>query len=140
MPVPESATAFINKQVERLRQKRTPRRIVFPEGDDPRVLEAARRLSDENLAEPILLGRQAGAVDPDTSPKANAYADIYLERRRAKGVTAAEARSLARHPLYFSTLMVAAGDADGFVGGASFTSLLVSVADAKNRVSTSFHI
>lgn len=122
MPVPDSATAFINKQVERLRQKRIRQRIVFPEGDDPRVVEAARRLAEEKLADPVLIGRQSSAIDPETSSKANAYADIYLERRRAKGVTAAEARAIARHPLYFSTLMVAAGDADGFVGGASFTS------------------
>ncbi|MCP5115870.1 MAG: phosphate acetyltransferase, partial [bacterium] len=56
------------------------------------------------------------------SHKASRYAAIYLERRRARGVTDAEAQSIARHPLYFSTLMVAAGDADGFVGGASYTS------------------
>ncbi|MCP5119115.1 MAG: phosphate acetyltransferase, partial [bacterium] len=129
MPVPESVTAFINKQVERLRAKRTRRRIVFPEGDDPRVQAAAERLATENLAEPILMGRKpaggggsATFVDPDNSHKASRYAAIYLERRRARGVTDAEAQSIARHPLYFSTLMVAAGDADGFVGGASYTS------------------
>ena len=59
--------------------------------------------------------------DPATSPRAEAYAQIYYDRRRARGVTLDEARDIARRPLYFAALSVAAGDADGTVGGAANT-------------------
>ncbi len=116
MPVPVAATEFIEAQVERLR-RRPRKRIVFPEGDDPRVIEAAERLSREGLAEPILL-----TGGPRDEGQLLRYARIYHERRRAKGTTQQEAEEIARHPLYFGCLMVAAGEADGFVGGAHYTS------------------
>jgi phosphate acetyltransferase len=114
--MPESARAFIAGQIERVRRLPSKKRIVFPEGADPRVVAAAGRLAREGLVEPILVGRDA---DPATSPALRRYAAIYHERRRAKGVTETEAAEIARRPLYFATLMVAAGDADGFVGGAA---------------------
>lgn len=129
MPIPQSALEFQARQAERLRQSRKRMRIVFPEAADARVLEAAGRLAREGLVEPILVGRKpaaapAGVVfaDPETSPKLDAYAALYLERRRARGVTQLEAREAARRPLYFAKLMLAAGDADGSIGGASTSS------------------
>lgn len=114
MPVVESAAAFLTQQIERLRRVQPKRRIVFPEGDDPRVQAAAERLHREGLVTPILLrgGREASEQD------ARKYARLYFERRRAKGITEVEAAEIARRPLYTAALMVAAGDADGFVGGA----------------------
>ncbi len=127
MPIPAAATEFIANQVQRLRQLRSRKKIVFPEGDDSRVLRAAERLAAEGLAEPILLGSPKTSsslrfVDPESSNKLDNYARLYFERRRSKGITESEAREIARQPVYFSTLMVAAGDADGFVGGAHYTS------------------
>lgn len=127
MPVPQAALDFVNAQVERLQRRRSRKRIVFPEGDDPRVIAAAERLAREGLAEPVLLrsGRDGGADGPAVDApedKIRKYAGIYLERRRAKGVTQPEAMAIARRPLYYATLMVEAGDADGFVGGANYTS------------------
>jgi phosphate acetyltransferase len=58
-------------------------------------------------------------ADPETSPQRARYAAIYHERRRAKGITQMEAEAIARKPLYFASLMVAAGDAHGSVGGAA---------------------
>jgi phosphate acetyltransferase len=125
---PESAAAFLAGHVERVRRQQPKKRIVFPEGSDPRVAMAAERLAGEGLVEPILLGaRPAGAcpkieyVDPETSPNAARYAALYRERRRGHGITEGEAARIARRPLYFAALMVAAGDADGTVGGASNT-------------------
>jgi len=114
MPLPESASAFLAAQVERLRHVTPKRRIVFPEGDDPRVIAAAERLQRENLVTPILLKKSAAPSDQD----ARKYARLYFERRRAKGMTEMEAAEVAAKPLYTAALMVAAGDADGFVGGA----------------------
>jgi len=118
-------SAFLDQIVERAR--RLQRRIVFPEGDDPRVQAAAERLAREGVAHPVLVTSNgvsiAGveAVDPKTSPKLRNYGRLYYERRRAKGVTETEASRTAQHPLYFSSLMLADGDADGMVGGASNT-------------------
>ncbi|HLW77927.1 MAG TPA: phosphate acyltransferase [Bryobacteraceae bacterium] len=107
--LPESARLFLARQIERLRRFQTRKRIVFPEGGDTRVQAAAHRLSEEGLVEPILLESY------QDSPK---YASLYQERRRAKGVSAIEAVEIARQPLYRAALMIAAGDADGGVGGA----------------------
>jgi phosphate acetyltransferase len=109
MAAPESATLFLARQTERLRQTRTLKRIVFPEGDDPRVQAAAARLASEGLVEPILLRGES-----DSSK----YAAVYFERRAGKGITETEAAEIARRPLYRAALMVTAGDADGAVGGA----------------------
>jgi phosphate acetyltransferase len=124
--LPGSATEFLSQHVERVRQFRTKKKIVFPEGSDARVIAAAERLAADGVVEPVLVGpnparapRGVAFVDPDLSGLTRKYADLYRERRRAKGVTEAEAAAVARRPLYFAALMVAAGDADGGVGGAA---------------------
>ncbi len=114
MALPESAAVFLASQIERLLQVKPKRRIVFPEGDDARVQSAAERLQREGLVTPILLKQDAPAPEKE----ARKYARLYFERRRAKGITEVEAAEVAKKPLYTAALMVAAGDADGFVGGA----------------------
>ncbi len=114
MTLPESAATFLTSLVERLRRVQPKRRIVFPEGDDARVKAAADRLQRDGLVEPILLSADRDAPEPE----ARKYAGLYFERRRAKGITEIEATEIAKKPLYMAALMVAAGDADGFVGGA----------------------
>ena len=121
--IPESATLFMSGLVERARKlKKT---IAFPEGTDPRVLEAAARLAREGVVKPVLIGPKPSNppegvtfVEPAQSPRLSRYAALYYERRRAKGITQVEAQEIARRPLYFAALMVGAGDADGSVGGA----------------------
>jgi phosphate acetyltransferase len=122
--IPESARTFMSGLTERAR--RLKKTIVFPEGGDARVLEAAARLAREGVVRPVLLGPKPAKaaegvsfVDPAAPQTAAAskYAAIYYERRRSKGVTQTEAAAMARKPLYFASLMVAAGDADGSVGG-----------------------
>lgn len=127
MSLPDSAVQFLSALAERVRRQQPKKRIVFPEGGDPRVAAAAGRLAREGLAEPILVVRKgerapAGvtAIDPESSGKLGAYAALYLARRRGRA-TEREAAQAARNPLYFAALMVAAGDADGTVGGASNT-------------------
>lgn len=109
--------------------------IVLPEGEDPRVQAAAAKITAEGFAKITLLGRpaiiEAGAQktrlslhgvaiqDPGNSPRLDSYAQILYERRRARGATQDETQAAARTPLYFANLMVAAGDADGVVGGAA---------------------
>lgn len=119
MQPPASAARFLEQQTARLRALPRRVRIVFGEGDDPRVIEAAARLEKEGLAEPILVGSRG--VDPAHSPKLSQYARLLHERRRSRGMTEVEARGLAVRPLYFAGLMVSAGDADAFVAGAATT-------------------
>jgi phosphate acetyltransferase len=116
------------------RARAAPQRVVLPEGEDDRVIQAATRVTAERYAKITLLGRadtirraasRLGVgidgleiVDPLASPRLDTYAQIYLERRRARGTTLEEAHEVARKPLYFAALRVAAGDADASVGGA----------------------
>jgi phosphate acetyltransferase len=112
-------TALLERLKERARATR--RRIVFPEGDDPRVIAAARQLQAEGLVDPVLLSRQTLAdietIHPAESPRLREYAACLYRRRAAKGMTEAEAEARAREPLYFAALMVANDDAQGSVGG-----------------------
>jgi phosphate acetyltransferase len=110
MSASESATLFLARQIERLRRIPKRKRIVFPEGDDSRVQAAAARLKAEDLVEPILLTARESATSK--------YGELYFERRRGKGITQTDAAEIATCPLYRAALMVAAGDADGGVGGA----------------------
>lgn len=125
--------------LEKLKQRaqESPQHIVLFEGEENRTLVAAEKLEKENLARLTLLGNvekirarlktlgvsslRAALVDPSTSEKLRNYARQLYERRRAKGMTESEALETAAVPRYFAGLMVAAGDADGSVGGALST-------------------
>ncbi len=113
MSLPASAIAFIASAEERLRRVRPKKRIVFPEFDDPRVQTAVEKLAANGVIEPILLKPGSAATEK--------YAAIFYERRRAKGITQMEAAAIARQPMYLAPLMVAAGDADGCVSGATYS-------------------
>lgn len=128
MQVPESAREFFDRQTARLKSMLRKKRIVFPEGDDPRVMDAASRLCTEELVLPIIMGkpsqRLAGCVEvgtPADHPKLKDYARFLQEKRRSRGMTLLEAEKTALNPLVFAGLMIASGDADGFVGGAATT-------------------
>jgi len=119
------------------RARTRPQRIVLPEGEDPRVISAASAIAREGFAKITLLGRKQiiesaaadmrvpltdiSIIDSQASPRIEAYAQIYNERRRARGASLEESRDIARKPLHFAALTVAAGDADGTVGGAANT-------------------
>src|SRR5579864_4654251 len=122
-------------EVLRNRARAHPQRIVLADGEDPRAIRAAARVTAAGFARITLLGRTkiieaiaaeqkvslsgVQIAEPAASPRIDAYAQIYLERRRSRGATLEEARDAARKPLQFAALMVAAGDADGGVGGAA---------------------
>ncbi len=127
------------RMIEKVWEKarRNVKRIALPEGAEPRTVQAAARVRDEGLAQPILLGApeairavaaQCGAdlagieiVDPADSPKAGAYADALYELRRAKGLSREDAARLAADSMYYGMLMVKLNDADGLVSGAVHT-------------------
>lgn len=114
--------------------RRTPKRIVLPEGDEPRTIQAAARVRAEGIAKLVLLGEPdriraaAREVDaeidgielicPASDSRAETYAETLYELRRAKGMTPEEAARLSADPMYYGMLMVKTGDADGLVSGA----------------------
>jgi phosphate acetyltransferase len=107
----------------RSRAAEAPRVIVFAEGNDPRTREAASILAGEGLARPVLLtgdGVPAGVeqVDPREDPRHGRLAELLYQRRRERGMTSEDAERLAREPLFFGALLVAAGEAAGSVAGA----------------------
>jgi malate dehydrogenase (oxaloacetate-decarboxylating)(NADP+) len=115
--------------------KADPRRIVYPEADEPNILRAAQRVIDAGIARPILLGRPetirrhahelglelegASLIDPRESARLDEYARALWTRRQRRGVTLSGARSeLRRSRTAFGLVMVDQGHADGLVAGA----------------------
>lgn len=120
------------------RAKQNPQRIVLPEGDEPRTLEAANILLKEKMARLILIGnpdtirrmaeekgfdaiKDAVIMDPEHDSKMPTYAHLLYELRKAKGMTEEEAAQKAKDPLYLGCLMIKNGDADGELAGARGT-------------------
>ena len=113
--------------------RRDPRRIVFPEGEHPKILRAAKILAEEGICKPILLAREQKIlqqatemqlpldkieiVHSETSPKLAAYAKRFQELRRRDGATPENADRLVRMRNVFGPLMLDAGDADGVISG-----------------------
>jgi malate dehydrogenase (oxaloacetate-decarboxylating)(NADP+) len=125
-----------SKQLMRIfihKAQRAPKRIVFPEGSEDKILRASQIILDEEIATPIVLGDAAlirdkirmldlnlegiEIVDPASSPKFDAYAGKYYDIRKRKGVTQTIARNHVRRPIDFGMMMVHEGDADGLVSG-----------------------
>ena len=99
--------------------------VVLPEGEDPRTIEAAKKIIDEGLAKLVILGSPdeidvpgATVIDPRNAEKHEEYAQKFAELRAKKGVTIEQARAQVMDPTYFGTMMVKMGDADGLVSGA----------------------
>ncbi len=114
--------------------KRAPKRIVFLDGVDPKILRACQIILDEGIAKPILLGDQveiealchelhldlqgAMIVNPRRFDRMQEYVSEFYKLRCRKGVTCSEAAHLmCTNPNYFGAMMVKMGDADGLVGG-----------------------
>ena len=99
--------------------------IVLPEGEDPRTIEAAKKIVEEGLANLVVLGNPdevkidgVTVIDPLTAERKQAYAEKFAELRAKKGVTLPEALEQMNDATYFGTMMVKMGDADGLVSGA----------------------
>jgi len=124
---------FIGSIIEKL--QRHPKRVVFPEGTEPRILQAARQFYSLRLGAPILLGdrtliKQAAAqlnvslegvriINPAESEDLDAFAQRYELLRRFKGIKVTEAREAMLNPNYYGAMMVAMHQADGFISGTS---------------------
>ena len=122
---------FIGSVIEKL--QRHPKRIVFPEGTEPRVLQAARQFYSLRLGIPILLGDRTKVkeaaqglnvslegvriINPAESEELDSFVRRFESLRRSKGLKAQEAREAMLLPNYFGAMMVAMHQADGLVSG-----------------------
>ncbi|MBI1969779.1 phosphate acetyltransferase [Candidatus Woesearchaeota archaeon] len=152
----------MEKLLRRLEQKarKNPQRIVFPESAEPRTLEAIRHVLREGYASVILLGeenvigralqqhrisrKKVTIVNPRTAPEREGYASTYYQLRKDKGMTPGLARRLMQEGIYFGTMMVRKGKADGLIYGAihptpeTFRPALHMLRDKGKLVSTFF--
>ena len=113
--------------------QRQPKRIVFTEGEESKILRACQILLDEKIAFPILLGSEdkiraqveelhlhlegAQIVDPAKFPRLDEYTEEFFSLRQRKGVTRTEAGQLILNPVTFGSVMVRLNDADALIGG-----------------------
>ena len=112
-----------------------PKRIVFAEGEETKILRAAAQIRDEGIGIPILVGRErviqqkllqlglgdeVQIVDPENFNRFEAYAEAYSQLRQRKGVTIWQARRRMLEPNVFSAMMVKMGDAEASVSGLTF--------------------
>ena len=137
IPIPTVTTPqmFTHQLLEGARSDR--KRIVLPEGDDDRILQAAGRLLRRDVAELTILGEEgrirsraaelgvdlssALVLDPQTSDLCEKFAEQYAELRKAKGMTVERAREIIRDVSYFGTMLVHNEIVDGMVSGAAHT-------------------
>ncbi|MEE1101417.1 MAG: phosphate acetyltransferase [Agathobacter sp.] len=117
--------------------KKNPKKIVFTEGEDPRILEAASRLLAGTFLHPILVGneeriysaaencgyniRGAEIIDPLNFDRMDEMVELFCELRKSKGVTPEQARGILSAPNYFGTMLVKMGIADALLGGATYS-------------------
>jgi phosphate acetyltransferase len=127
--------SLIPKLVARL--QRHPKRVVFPEGGDPRILQAARQWVTRKMGVPLLLGSRPAikaaaakldlkldgirVIEPERSEEFENFVASFERLRQSKGLKPAEAREAMRDKNYFATMMLATGQADALVSGATVT-------------------
>jgi len=130
---------FIGTVIDKL--QRHPKRIVFPEGTEPRVLQAARQFQCLRLGAPILLGQRAKIetlaqemkvplegirlLNPEESDDLESFARTFRLLRRPRGMKAMEARDTMLNPNFFGAMMVAMHQADGLVTGTNVATTIV---------------
>ena len=127
--------AIFDRMIAQLKEN-SPRRLIFTEGTDARILEAAARLKLEGFITPVLIGvpeevraaAEAGGfdidgleiLDPAAWPDMDKLVEDFVTLRRGKA-TAEEAREMLLRPNYFGTMLVKEGLADGLLGGATYS-------------------
>ena len=117
--------------------RKDPKKIVFTEGEDPRILEASSRLLASNFLHPILVGspekisaaaekcgfniRGAEIIDPLSYDRMDEMVELFCELRKSKGMTPEDAAKTLSQANYFGTMLVKMGLADSLLGGATYS-------------------
>jgi malate dehydrogenase (oxaloacetate-decarboxylating)(NADP+) len=126
----------LSKEVIRVmihKAQKNPKRVVYPEGEEEKIIRAAHSVQNNNIALPILLGNEKiikeqikemgyklnefEIIDPATSSRGCEYAEKYYNKRQRKGVTMNKASRVMKYPNYYGSMMVDCGDADALISG-----------------------
>ena len=123
------------EMIEKL--KANPKKIVFTEGSDPRIIEASSRLLAAHFLTPILVGKEdeifkaaeeagynikgATIIDPENFDRFDEMVDMFCEIRKSKGMTPEKAIPMLKQANYFGTMLVKMGVADALLGGATYS-------------------
>ncbi len=150
----------ITKIKEKAKAKR--KRVVLPEGTEERMIQAAKKIQAEGLAEVTLLGDEkkinelsrsyqldlgkVKVINPSTSSEIDEYAEEYQDLRKKKGMTQEKAKKIMPNPLFYGAMMVRKGEVDGFVAGSVNTTgdvlrpgiQIIGLAPGITSVSSSF--
>lgn len=107
---------MINLKEIRKKAAQSPKKIILPEGDEQRIIKAAKIIKKDRIAELIILKKS------EVRPDLNKFATEYYHLRKHKGMSPEEAKAtFLKQPVYYAAMMVRQGLADGFVAGASHT-------------------
>ncbi|MBU1099722.1 MAG: NADP-dependent malic enzyme [Bacteroidetes bacterium] len=126
---------FSNRIVQLMSHKarKSPKKIVYPEGNEEKIIRAANAVASDGLGSPILIGNKEKIEarinelnfdlakfeikDPETCERCEAYAQAFYAKRQRKGVTMDEAVKIMKEPNYYASMMLCEGDADAVIGG-----------------------
>ncbi len=126
----------LSKEIMRVmihKAQKNPRKVVYPEGEEEKIVRAAHSVFTDNIAKPILLGNKNKITniindlgydenefeifDPENSPSVEKYAKAFFQKRERKGATLHEAIDLMKSSIYFGSMMVDQGEADALISG-----------------------
>jgi len=109
-----------------------PKRVVFGEGEEPKIIRAAAAIEEQGIGHALLLGRpqvirqtvqdlgldfEPTVIEPQFSEQYDTYCQAFFNLRQRKGITWSRAQALIRRRRYFGPMMVHMGDADAYVSG-----------------------
>jgi len=113
--------------------QKQPTKVVYPEGEEEKIIRAAHVVYQDNMAYPILLGNKKiieeeinrlgfdqsefSIIEPETDDKRHDYAKAFYNKRQRKGATLKDSRDLMKKPNYFGSMMVELGEANALISG-----------------------
>ena len=113
--------------------QKSPKKVVYPEGEEEKIIRAAHAVKAENIASPVLLGNEKiirgiiddlgydqddyQIIDPETSDKRELYVSELLKKRHRKGATLREVKELMKQPIYYGCMMLDQGNVDALISG-----------------------
>ena len=125
-----------SKEVTRVmihKAQKNPKKVVYPEGEEEKIIRAAHVIKSENIASPVLLGNEKTIrgiidelgyeqsdyqiIDPETSDKRELYVNELLKKRQRKGATLREVKELIKQPIYYGCMMLDQGNVDALISG-----------------------
>lgn len=126
----------LSKEIIRVmihKAQKQPRKVVYPEGEEEKIIRAAHVAFQDNIAHPVLLGNERlikseierlgfdqsefEIIDPATSEKRTEYAKVFFDKRKRKGATLKDSMDLLLKNNYYGSMMVEYGDADSLISG-----------------------